>query len=172
MEKETCIEYVNIQYMSQWKQYWWKSSFYWWKSARTWTKFILWYLLMIIMNENPIIKWKFYWTFSLFGPKDYRNFLLFNEQRTRLIAVPCTASCAAGCTAMCAAGCTASCAGPRDAARSPTNSGWKSVKRTRETARPPSYLSIETSGNCLQFPEIIPAKFRENFTKNAAISAD
>ena len=44
------------------------------------------------MNGNHILKWKVYRTFFLLGPKDYRN---FSEQRTRLIAVPCTASCAA-----------------------------------------------------------------------------
>ena len=35
MENEACIEYVNIQYMLQWKRCWWKSSFYSRKIGRT-----------------------------------------------------------------------------------------------------------------------------------------
>ena len=58
-----------------------------------------------------------------FAPFSREFFFPLFEQRTRLIAVPCTASRAACCTTFCAAGCTASCTGPRDTARSPTDSG-------------------------------------------------
>ena len=78
----------------------------------------------------------FFSSFSFF----FLFFFFFFEQRTRLIAEPCTASCAACCTTICAAGCTASCAGPpRHGALSNELRLKKreSVKRTRGINKAP-----------------------------------